>query len=215
MLAGHGKSSIRAGHAPLRGGGNSGDLLEKSHCPSQQGNCTRHTQTWHVEGGRRACFNNRPSPDLPVAQSHLSPPKVRPNTSRLRITSPTAYKKTCPSRSKERHSCQLVTCTSTRQASSSATSFQLPPSETKNTHPPESGQIDASAYWRSADCYLHATPARASLQGNIHASTVPLSRLPRLVHKNPLTSLAAQPGGPQLRLPCLCLSQNRQVFFDV
>jgi len=37
-------------------------------------NCTRHTQTWHVEGERRACFNNQPSPDLPVAQSHLNPP---------------------------------------------------------------------------------------------------------------------------------------------
>ena len=34
----------------------------------------RDTQTWYVEG-KRVCFNNKPSPNLPVAQSHLNPPK--------------------------------------------------------------------------------------------------------------------------------------------
>lgn len=209
MLAGRGKSSIRPGHAPLRGGGNSGDILEKSHCPSQQGYFTRHTNMVCGGEGKRVCFNNKPSPDLPVAQSHLNSPKVRPTPHACVSRRQRRTKKTCPSRSKERHSCQLVTCTSTRQASSSATSFQLPPSETKNTHPPESGQIDAFANWRSADCYIHATPARAALQGT---STVLLSRLSKLVHRNPLTSVAAQPGGPQLRLPSLRQSQSRQVF---
>ena len=138
MLAGHGKSSIRAGHA-LRGGGggggNSGDILEKSHCPSQPGYSTRHTNM--ACGGKGVCASIPPSPRGTITPQSLK--KARPNTSRLRITSPTAYKKTCPSRSKERHSCQLVTCTSTRQTSSSATSFQLPPSETKNTQPTRIG----------------------------------------------------------------------------
>lgn len=71
----------------------------------------RDTQTWYVEG-KRVCFNNKPSPNLPVAQSHLNPPKSHAKHLTLAYHvangAPTAYKKTCPSRSKERHSCQLT-----------------------------------------------------------------------------------------------------------
>jgi hypothetical protein len=57
------------------------------------------------------------------------------------------YKKTCPSRSKERHSCQLVTCTSSRQASSSARASCEPASPAfRNEHHPAHPHRDIDAF---------------------------------------------------------------------
>lgn len=57
------------------------------------------------------------------------------------------YKKTCPSRSKERHSCQLVTCTNSRQASSSAGSSCEPASPAfRNEHHPAHPHRDIDAF---------------------------------------------------------------------
>lgn len=73
--------------------GNSGDILEASHRARPQSVARVLSQ----QAGIHA------TPTVP--------PKARPNTSRLRIKAnfadgSRAYKKTCPSRSKERHSCQ-------------------------------------------------------------------------------------------------------------
>ena len=151
MLAGHGKSSIRPGHVLCVVVVETAVIFSKSlTAHHSRDNCTRHTQTWHVEGGRRACFNNQPSPDLPVAQSHLNPQTVRPTphacVSKVADGS-RRYKKTCPSRSKERHSCQLVTCTSSRQASSSARASCEPASPAfRNEHHPAHPHRDIDAF---------------------------------------------------------------------
>ena len=73
---------------------------------------------------------------------------------------------TCPSRSKERHSCHLVTCTRARQAPSSVrfltglSCFRLPQRRSEELPP---GRIGTSTSIvrdrRSADCYPFARPS--------------------------------------------------------
>lgn len=92
---------------------------------------------WREEGVRASIIDPHP---ISPWHNHTSVPQKSGQTPHACVSRrQRRTKKTCPSRSKERHSCQLVTCTSTRQASSSATSFQLPPSETKNTQPTRIG----------------------------------------------------------------------------
>ena len=167
---------------------------------------TWHGMAWHVEGGRHV---TNPHPISPWHKSHLNPPKTQADTSRLRITSPTAYKKTCPSRSKERHSCHLVTCTSTRQASSSAPSLQLPPSETKNTHQPFPNRdvIDAFATAGSADCYLQ--PESASLGKSLFYRTRSSESANRFLPAATLPLSLADRNSARLS------QQSRQVFLIV
>lgn len=133
----------------------------------------------------------------PILPLHTSTPRVRPTphacVSKVADGS-RRYKKTCPSRSKERHSCQLVTCTSSRQASSSAGSSCEPASPAfRNEHHPAHPHRDIDAF--ATGDRLIAISREISFPWNNSTALI------KLVHDNPSTSIAAQPCGPRLRLP--------------
>jgi hypothetical protein len=140
-------------------------------------------------------------------QCHRAKPNS--NTSRLRITKVAdgsrRTKKTCPSRSKERHSCHLVTCTRSGKPllAPVPSCIRLPKRRTP-TRP--NRDIDAFA---TEDRLIAIFARSQQFQGTN------LSRLSdRRLHKNPLASIAVQPPGPKLRLPCLPVTESAS-FFDV
>lgn len=194
MLAGHGKSSIRPGHAPLRGGGNSGDILEKSP-PQGVARVLSHQQGYDIRDFYKACGGNMESP---FTRSSRCTPQPQESGQHFTLAyqkllmEPGVTKKTCPSRSKERHSCQLVTCTSSRQASSSAGSSCEPASPAfRNEHHPAHPHRDIDAF--ATGDRLIAIFREANFPWNNSTALI------KLVHENPSTSFAAQPCGPQLR----------------
>lgn len=158
VLAGHGKSSTRPGHAALRGG-TSGDILEKSpRAATLSLTAGTFFYTTHKHG---MCVLH---PTLTrSARGTITPQSPKESGQTPHVCVSRCQRRACKKRQAQAGQknvttlCHLMTCTSSRQAPSSVTSFQLPPPGTKNTQP--KGDTDAGCDCGSADRHLHAKSA--------------------------------------------------------